>query len=77
MPDFLMIVPGDWKKVEDQTVLPYSAEYFEQFEGTGEHVDITEMFINAGLITSDQAIAEVKYVNDTGCVWYLPRNNAG
>lgn len=70
MSEFLLIAPGDFRKVADASVFPYGAEYFETFNGTGANVDITEMFRAAGIIGPEQSIAEVRYTRETGDVWY-------
>lgn len=70
MSDFLLIAPGGFTKVPDVSVFPYSAEYFRAFEGVAVPEDVTQLFRDAGLIMPEQVISAVKYVSETGDVWY-------
>ena len=73
MSEFLMIAPEGWLKVSDPSVFPYSAEYFQQYEGVGENTDVTQLFVDAGLIQPDQFVTAVKYIHETNDVWYRVR----
>lgn len=70
MSDFLLIAPGGFTKVPDVGVFPYSAEYFRAFEGVQVPEDVSQLFRDAGLITVEQSIGQVKFISETGDVWY-------
>jgi hypothetical protein len=74
MSEFLLIAPEGWFKVADISVLPHGAQYFEQYAGHGEVIDVTQMMIDSGVITADQVITAVKYISDTNDVWYSVRS---
>lgn len=70
MSEFLMIAPSEFVRVPDVSVLPYSAEYFQQYETSVVSEEISQMFRDAGLITAEQNIDRVKFISETGDVWY-------
>ena len=70
MSDFLLIAPGGFTKVPDPSVFPYSAEYFRSFEGVQVPDEVSQLFRDAGLIAAEQSIGQVKFISETGDVWY-------
>lgn len=70
MSEFLMVAPQGFARVDDVSVFPYGAEYFQAHESSAVSEEISQMFRDAGLIQPEQTIDRVKFIRETGDVWY-------
>lgn len=72
MSNFLLIAPGDWRKVDRDTAIGAMAlPQIREFEGSRSSAihELTDAFRAAGLVSETEEIESVQYVETTDEIW--------